>query len=218
MEEPTKTFLLIGSGGLAGSVLTLLFQTFIRWWNRPQLVLLTYEHRAPMYRLAPDVQTGTKMFWVNVGVRNRGRSVADRCRAVVTAIAELKQDSWVKDKNWLPLDLMWSLYQYSVSERDLIPEPALKVWKWDSPVVYYFNIAFIADDGTDQLHLAVIYSPTAQRTSFPPGIYAVQITVYSANGEWAGCWYELIFRGAKGSFSGDQLTVRELQAAPVINP
>jgi hypothetical protein len=42
--------------------------------------------------------------------------------------------------------------------------------------------------------------------------------VYSANGEWAGRWYELIFRGAKGSFSGNQLTVRELQAAPVGDP
>jgi hypothetical protein len=214
MDEPLRTNLLVGSGGLAGALCTLFGQAVIRWWNQPRLVLLPYKHRAPMYRLAPDVQTGTKMFWVNVGVRNCGRSVAERCRAVVTAMAELKQDTWVKDKNWLPLDLMWVLYQ-SVPERDLIPEPALKVWKWGSPVVYYFNIAFIVDNGTDQLHLAVIYSPTAQRTSFPPGIYAVQITVYSANGEWAGRWYELIFRRAKGSFSVDQLTVRELQAAPV---
>jgi hypothetical protein len=129
-------------------------------------------------------------------------------------MAELKQDTWVKDENWLPLDLMWVFYQ-SVAERDLIPEPAWKVSKWGSPVVYYFNIAFIVDDSTDQLHLAVITRPTAQRTSFPLGIYAVQITVYSANGEWAGRWYELIFRGAKGPFSSDQLTVRQLDAAPV---
>jgi hypothetical protein len=79
-------------------------------------------------------------------------------------MAELKRDTWVKDKNWLPLDLMWVLSQ-SVPERDLIPEPALKIWKWGSPVIYYFNIAFIVNDGTDQPHLAVIYSPSAQRTS-----------------------------------------------------
>jgi hypothetical protein len=171
-----------------------------------------------MYRLATDVQTGMKMFWVNVGVRNRGRSIAEKCRAVVTAIAELKQDIWVQDKIWLPLDLKWALHEHPEPERDLIPESARKVWKCGTPVVYYFSVACIADDGTDQLHLAVIYSPTAQRTSFPPGIYGVQITVYSANGEWAGCWYELILHGGTGSFSGDRLTVRELPAAPVTAP
>jgi hypothetical protein len=97
-------------------------------------------------------------------------------------MAELKQDSWVKDRNWLPLDLRWSRSQSSAAERDLIPEPALKVWKWGSPVVYYFSIAFIVDDGTNQLHLNVLHRPTAQRTSFPPGIYTVQLIVYSANG------------------------------------
>jgi hypothetical protein len=166
-----------------------------------------------MYRLAHDVETGMVMFWVNVGVRNQSRSVAERCCAVVTAGAELKQDVWIRDKNWLPLDLMWALYEVPVPERALIPEPRRSLRKFETP--YYLNIAFIADDGSDVLHLAAIRSPTAQRTSFPPGIYAVQITVYSANGEWAGRWYELIFRGAKGSFSGDQLSVCELQTPPV---
>ena len=99
MEEPTKTLLLVGSGGLAGSVLTLFGQYFTRWWSRPRLVLLPYEHRPPMYRLARHVETGTVMFWVNVSVRNQGRSVAERWRAVVTAVAELKQDVWVRDEN-----------------------------------------------------------------------------------------------------------------------
>jgi hypothetical protein len=159
MEESTKTILLVFSGGLAGAILTQIVQAVARWLRRPRLVLVQYEHRPPMYRLAPDVQSGKKVFWVNVGVRNQGRSVAERCRAVVTAMAELKQDSWVKDRNWLP--------------------------------------------------------PTSQHTSFPPGIYGVQITVYSANGEWAVRWYELILRGGTGSFTGDRLTVRELSAAPV---
>jgi hypothetical protein len=168
-----------------------------------------------MYRLAPDVKTDKKMYYVNVGVRNRGRSVAKRCRAVITAIEELKQDRWIKESNWLPLDLTWGLYDPTVSERDLIPEPAWKVWKWGAPTVYVFNLAYIVDDGTDQLRLAAIRRPSAQRTCLPPGIYRVQIIVYSANGEWTGRWYELILQSSRGSFSGDRLNVRELQAAPV---
>jgi hypothetical protein len=100
MEESTKIILLLCSGGLAGAFFTLTVQVFIRWWNRPRLVLLPYEHRPPMYRLAPDVKTGTKTFYVNVGVRNRGRIVAERCRSVITAVEELKQDVWVRDRNW----------------------------------------------------------------------------------------------------------------------
>jgi hypothetical protein len=218
MEESTKIILSIGSGGLAGAVLTLVVQAFIRWWNRPELVLLPYEHRAPMYRLAPDVHTGTKMYWVNVGVRNQGRSVAERCRAVITAVEELRQDRWIRDRNWLPLDLMWGLYEPTVSERDLLPEPARKVRKWGPPVVYYFNIAYRIDNGANELRLATVFRPSAQRTFLPPGVYRVQITVYSANGEWAGRWYELIFQPGAGSFSEDQLHVRELQAAPVAEP
>jgi hypothetical protein len=216
MEESTKLLLSAGSGGLAGAVLTLVGQGFMRWYSRPRLVLVPYEHRPPMYRLAPDGQTGKKAFWVNVGVRNRGRSVAEKCRAVITAKAELKQDIWVQDKNWLPLDLRWG-HGYPEPERDLIPEPMRKVQQWGTPIVYYFSIAYIADDGTNQLHLAVTRRPTAQPTSLPPGIYSVQIIVYSANGEWSGRWYEIILRGGTSSFSDDCLTVRELPAAPVAN-
>jgi len=218
MEESTKTLLSVFSGGLAGSILTLTVQAFVRWCNRPRLILVPYEHHTPMYRLAPDVCTGTKMFWANVGVRNRGRLVAEKCRAVITTLAEFRQDIWVKDKNWLPLDLLWALYEHRGPERDLIPESARKVRQSGTPILYYFNIAYIADDGTDQLYLAVIHHPPAQRTILPPGIYGVQITVYSANGEWAGHWYELIVHGGTGAFSSDRLIVRELPAAPVTEP
>jgi hypothetical protein len=111
--ESTNSTFGIFFGGLAGAVFTLTVQSLIRWWKRPSLVLLPYEHRPPMYRLAPDVKTGTKTFYVNVGVRNRGRIVAERCRAVITAVEELKQDRWLRDRNWLPLDLMWGHYKKS---------------------------------------------------------------------------------------------------------
>jgi hypothetical protein len=95
-------------GGLAGAVITILTQFAIRWWNRPRLVLLPYEHRQPMYRSVPIGATDKKSFWVNIGVQNRGRTVAERCRPVVTAMAEWKQNRYVKDENWLPADLRWS--------------------------------------------------------------------------------------------------------------
>jgi hypothetical protein len=82
-------------------------------------------------------------------------------------------------------------------------------------VAYYFSIAYISEKAVDQLYLNTIHELPAQPTSFRSGTYAVQIIVYSANGEWAGQWYELIFRGANGSFNGDQLTVRELTENPV---
>src|ERR1700720_67855 len=107
MDESTKLLLSACSGGLAGSLLTLACQTVLRWYNQPRLALVRYAHQPPMYRLAPDVHTGKQAFWVNIGVRNRGRSVAEKCRAVITAITELKHGVWVQDKNWLPLNLMW---------------------------------------------------------------------------------------------------------------
>jgi hypothetical protein len=41
------------------------------------------------------------------------------------------------------------------------------------------------------------------------------VCLNAPNGEWTGRWYELILQSGTGSFSEDQLHVRELQTAPV---
>ena len=94
-----------GTGGLAGALFTFGAQAVVRWWNRPRVVFLPYEHRAPMYRLAPDASTGRNVFYVNIGVRNRGCTIAERCRAVVTAMAAFKQDQLGHGQELAPFGL-----------------------------------------------------------------------------------------------------------------
>lgn len=216
IDETTRTVLLIGSGGLAGAMFTLAGQLLVRWLRRPRLMLLKYEQRAPMYRLAPDVQSGVRMYWVNVGVRNRGRWVAERCRAVLAAVAEQRDGVWIRESNWLPLDLKWALYDDGAAERDLIPEPRWRVRRASSPVVYYFNIAYIAEDRQNQLLLPVLRIPSAQRTVLPVGTFAFHVLLYAANGTWVSRWYKVSRRGRSGDFDASELEVRELRKQPCL--
>lgn len=202
--------------------------------RRPKLRIGPYSQAPPLFRQAEefetvqmlDTQAGSSLiqqvrrsaglgFYVNIPLTNDGVTLAKQCQPMLTAMATFQNDTWVREKNWIPLALLWALDELGprpTEERNLV-----------SRRPYIFNLGKVSTRDPERFVLLPLLRPSAQSCEFGRGSYCFEVTVYSENAETVQAWYVVKWHGGIShqptidELRG-RLEISEVQSSPWTGP
>lgn len=198
--------------------------------KRAKLELLSFRMARPYFRLADEhrhipkpegrvgIQYAGRGCYTSIPLRNAGPAMAHSCQPVVTAVTQRANGKWTLLENWIPLGLRWVFFDEAnemaarkpAEERRLVPER-----------LYLFSLGKTSSQDPGHFSLCTVLTPNGQPTSYSPGEYCFEVTVYSENAELVRSWYRVVFKGGftdpfpNERLLSDVLEVEELAGSPM---
>ena len=178
-------------GTLSAVIWAIYHQEIKTWLQRPRLEFMPFEQEPPFFRDAPEIDQDTGQvagigYYINVPIRNIGKTTIKDCEPVVTAMGSPAQGNWQKKKNWLPKPLIWT---FRPNEHRILPPRR--------PIA--FALGKISTLHPNKFILRVIYPTTGQPSAFDPGEYCFEVTIFSEQAEPAIKYFYIKWNGGCSS-------------------
>lgn len=145
--------------------------------NKPELIIKKPSYAENYIRWADEYGGGSlKYYYVDLELRNIGKSEVKECQPFLTAVAKKENGVWKKIDNWVPVGLRWVLSKTNAPfERYPVPS-TICPRRYDA-----FSLGFIINSNIDLFKLNTYTIPTGQPDKFSLGDHCFEVTAYSSN-------------------------------------
>jgi hypothetical protein len=178
-------------GTIGAVIVALFYPIFHEWRVSPSIEISPPDYATGYLRSAQEYGGVMPFFFIDLKLKNTGKSMAKSSQPFISAVGEEVQGKWQKLPNWVPTPVYWVLDDWEekaggkpTAERDLIPLRP-----------YYFTIGYLTPKYPDTLGLSRTIIATGQSEAFKPGKYCFEVTAYALDAEPITKYFLITWKG-----------------------
>ena len=184
VDTGTLPYWLSGIGTISAVLVTLAIAVWIPRWRKPRFGF-EFANEEPYCRTAPLMQQqNVNSYWVRLKIINSGKSPSSNCVGKLTAIMD---NGGQRLRNYDPVMLHWVGTDWAAT-----PFRPIDLNQGDYE---FLDITYVSAGEPSMALICQDRQPRGIPNYLSPGIYRLQITIYSANANPATKEYRLVFGG-----------------------